>query len=94
MTVAHGPECYDDAHCDCAEDFEPSSYILDVISMWVPGYTETNPQFKITYIESDWTSRTFRIKTTDGKFIKDIRVSVDVEVLDANEEEQPNILSN
>lgn len=95
MKIYHSPECYDDAHCDCIEDFEPSNYILDVISMWFPGYTETNPQYKVVYIEQGWTSRTFRIETTDGKFIKNIRVSVDIEEVDNcgnPKDEQPKIL--
>lgn len=95
MSINHGPECYDDAHCDCLEDFEPGNYILDVIAMWFPGYTETYPQYKIKYTGIDDTSRTFSIETIDGKFIKEIRVSVDVEVLgDNGNEERVNIFSS
>lgn len=79
--VCSGSECYGPS-CDCLEEFDPTEAILDTIQQWFPGYTESNPQFKVECIDVGFGDRTFNIYTLDHKFIKQIRVSLYIEELD------------
>ena len=79
----HSPQCYDYAHCDCLEDLDVEQYILDIVSQWFPGYTETNPQYRVRYIGIDGQSRIFRIETMGYELVK--YIGVDVEIIEYDE---------